>query len=142
MRHPAPLPRDKETLLREIDASIKIKDIRTLQRLRDAVEVKWWESGLILALFVSALGFLACVALWLTADSASAKTWLEKSVFFWFVPLVFSIVLTLEVVLAKLAALRRLNEVLTDVFEATRQEVDKLSAAQRREQKETTTDKG
>ena len=132
MRFPPPLPRDKETLLRELDASIKIKDIQALERLRERVEIKWWESGLILILFVSALGFLSSVVLLLRRASPISGALMQRWVLVWFIPLVFAIILTLEVVLAKLNALRRLNQATAHVLEALRQEVVQLSSAERR----------
>jgi hypothetical protein len=123
---PPPLPRDKDSLLREVDASIRIKDIRTLDRLRDTARVRWWESGLILLLFASGLGFLTSVVFLMTTQSDKARLWLEKSTLFWFLPLVFSIILTLEIILTKIAAMRRLNEFSAALIADMRKEIDAL----------------
>ena len=56
-----PPPRDPKMLLREMTARIKIKDIAQLDKLRDRVSVKWYESALVGLLFVAALTFLAVV---------------------------------------------------------------------------------
>ncbi|MCX7014388.1 MAG: hypothetical protein NTW86_17855 [Candidatus Sumerlaeota bacterium] len=152
MTPPPPLPHDKKTLLREVDASIKIRDIKQMDRLRDQVDVKWWESGLILLLFVCALGFMISTALYLTAqsprpgellsaqihtdaarlaDAAKAlqrKEFLLKAVFIWFLPMVFSIILTLEVILRKINALRRLHHVSAQILETLRKDLARPSA--------------
>jgi len=128
MTPPPPLPHDKKTLLREVDASIKIRDIRQMDRLRDQVEVKWWESGLILLLFVCALGFLVSAGLWLTARSPQAEAIFLKAVFIWFMPLVFSIILTLEAILRKINALRRLHHLSAQVLESMREDLARLAA--------------
>jgi hypothetical protein len=129
MSHPRPFPRGKEALLREVGASIKIKNIQELHRLREAVETKWWESALVLSLFVATLLFLGAAALLLTGPADINRVWMERVVLFCFIPLVFAIVLTLEVLLAKLRALRRLNELSVKVIEAMREELMELRRA-------------
>jgi len=123
------LPRDKDSLIREVDASIKIKDIRTLDRLREMARVRWWESGLILMLFASGLGFLTSVVFLMSTHSDKARVWLEKSTLFWFLPLVFSIILTLEIILTKIAAMRRLNDFSAALIADMRKEIDALRKA-------------
>lgn len=119
-----PLPRDKDSLLRELNARIRIKDIKSFYRLRDEVSVKWYESLLILLLFVSTLGFLAFVVLLLMNDSAKAVALLQRAILVWSIPLVLTFVLTIEVVLGKLNSLRKLNEVFTHLIEEIQKHQD------------------
>jgi len=124
MNPQSPLPRDKESLLREINARIRIKDIKSLYRLRDQVSVKWYESALILLLFVSTLGFLSFVLLLLLHDSGTAAVLLQRAVLIWSIPLVLTFVLTLEVILAKLNSLRQLNELATHLLDEIQRQLD------------------
>ena len=102
---PPRLPRDRESLTREIDAVIKITDIRHAHRHREAVEPKWWEPGLVRALFVSGLGFLI-TAYRLIPDTSPALFWFFYG---WTVAFVVTLITVLEHLLTKLAALRRLH---------------------------------
>ena len=129
MSTPAPYPRDKDKLLREIDASIKIKDIRRVYRLRDEVDVKWWESVLVLLLFVSSLGLLALILIFFRSESVEIQGMVQRMIFLFLIPFIFSIVLTLEVVLMKINALRRLNAISVDLIEAMRRELEKPSGS-------------
>lgn len=123
-----PMPRDKDSLLREINARIRIKDIKSLYRLREQISVKWYESLLILLLFVSALGFLAFVVLLLFYDGESARVLLERAVLIWTIPLVLTFVLTLEVILNKITSLRQLNELAASLLEAIQKQLERYDA--------------
>ncbi|OPZ17360.1 MAG: hypothetical protein BWZ10_01219 [candidate division BRC1 bacterium ADurb.BinA364] len=111
MSIPPPLPSDKERLLREVDASIRIKDLRRLDHLNEAVDFKWWESALILLMFLCALGFIITALVALDAEQSRPETlgMLRKILLGWTIPLVFSFVFVCEMTLLKLRAMRRLT---------------------------------
>jgi len=119
-----PLPRDKETLLREVNARIRIKDIKALYRLRDEIEVKWWEPLVLLLLFCSALGFLGFIVLILMNVKPSVQPLLQKSSLIWCIPLVLTLVLTLEMVLSRLNALRQLNRRMLQLLEDMQRQME------------------
>ena len=129
MSPPAPYPHDQDRLLREIDASIKIKDIRRIYRLRDEVEVKWWESALVLLLFVSSLGLLALILIFFRSEPGEIQAMVQRTIFLFLIPFILSIVLTLEVVLVKINALRKLNALSVDLIENMRLKIENLSGA-------------
>jgi hypothetical protein len=99
-----PLPRDAPTLAREVDAALRVKDIRRLHRWRDALERKWYESGIIVLLFISGLGFMITVYKMLPAGN----TLLFWFIFAWFALFVLSLIAVIEFLLAKVHALRQL----------------------------------
>lgn len=103
---PEPYPEDKDTLLREVSATIRIRDLRELDKLRDQISIKWWESTLILLLFVSSTGFVATVGRVLLAQESKISIF----VLVWFCAMIVALVATLEFILMKLRALRRLQE--------------------------------
>ena len=49
--------RNREQLLQELDARVRIKDIKAVYDLKDAIEFKWYEPLLKLLLVAAALGF-------------------------------------------------------------------------------------
>ena len=55
------LPRDPGRLLKEVDAAIKIRDIEKVQHWRERIELQWWESGIVVMLFISGLGFMITI---------------------------------------------------------------------------------
>ncbi|MFH0793126.1 MAG: hypothetical protein V2A74_03750 [bacterium] len=103
---PEPYPDDKDALLREVSATIRIRDLGELHKLRDQISVKWWESALILLLFVAATGFVATAGRILIAQESKISLF----VLIWFCAMVVALVATLEFILLKLRALRRLQE--------------------------------
>jgi hypothetical protein len=117
------LPRDPEKLLREVDAAIRIKDIKNIQRYRDRVELKWWESGIVILLFISGLGFMITIYKLLPSEG----TPLFWFVFFWFALFTITLVAAVEFLLAKIAALRSLYEInarVLDTLEKSMSRVD------------------
>ena len=98
--------REPETLLREVDAAIRIRDIERLQRWRDALEVRWWESATVVMLFVSGLGFIITIFKLIPAGNR-ALFWF---VFFWFFLFTLTLVASVEMLVAKINALRGLCE--------------------------------
>jgi hypothetical protein len=105
--------RDPGKLLREVDAAIKIKDIERIQRWRDAVEVKWWESSVVVLLFISGLGFIITIFKLIPRDNAP----LFWFVFFWFLLFVLTLVAAVELVVTKINALRALHELHSRMLE-------------------------
>ena len=103
------LPRDRETLLREIDAAIKIRDIEKVQRWREQIELKWYEAGIVMLLFISGLGFVITIYK-LIPQQNNALFWF---VFFWFLLFTITLVAAVEFLLAKISALRELYQLNT-----------------------------
>lgn len=98
--------REPETLLREVDAAIRIRDIERQQRWREALEVRWWESATVVMLFVSGLGFIITIFNLIPAENR-ALFWF---VFFWFFVFTLTLVASVEMLIAKINALRGLCE--------------------------------
>jgi len=96
----------KTTLAQEVDALIRLYDVTEFEKLREATEPKWWEHGIVVLLFVSALGMLAS-GYKLIPNNVAAIHWF---VMFWVVLFVATLVAVIEFVLRKLRALRRLYE--------------------------------
>ena len=92
---------------------IKIKDIERVQRWRDAVEVKWWESAVVVLLFISGLGFIITIFKLIPRDNAP----LFWFVFFWFLLFVLTLVAAVELVITKINALRALHELHSRMLE-------------------------
>ncbi|MBX7243912.1 MAG: hypothetical protein K1X53_00335 [Candidatus Sumerlaeaceae bacterium] len=101
------LPRDPKKLVREVDAAIRLSDIEKLQRYRDAVESKWWESGLVVLLFISGFAFIITIFKLIPGQNP-ALFWF---VFGWFFLFVMAVVASIEFLLTKIRALRRLYEI-------------------------------
>ncbi|MCX7716795.1 MAG: hypothetical protein N2111_00105 [Candidatus Sumerlaeaceae bacterium] len=102
-----PLPRDARTLLREVDAAIQVKDIGRIHRWRNVLERKWYESGLTVILFISGLGFMITVYKLLPAGN----TLLFWFIFAWFALFTLSLIGVIELLLAKVHALRELYQI-------------------------------
>ena len=105
--------RDPKTLLKEVDAAIRVKDIQKSYRYRERIERQWWESGIILMLFISGLAFIITIYKLIPADEPR----LFWFVFFWFALFVITLIATLELVLSKISALRALNEINSRLIE-------------------------
>lgn len=101
------LPRDPDSLNREVDALIRISDIQTIYRYREQLESKWWEPAVVALLFVSGLGFILTIYK-LIPDREPLLFWF---VFGWFVLFVLTLIATIEFLLVKIAALRKLHEI-------------------------------
>lgn len=114
------LSHDPKTLLREVDAAIKIKDISKIHRYRDQVELKWWESGIVLLLFISGLGFMITIYK-LIPHTTTALFWF---VFFWFALFTMALIATIEFILLKIHALRQLYEIHNRLLERMERELD------------------
>ena len=114
------LPNDPQRLLREVDAAIKIKDIKNVIQYRDRVQLKWWESAIIILLFMSGLGFVLTIYKLIPAGNP-ALFWF---VFLWFVVFVVTLVATIEFLLAKINALRQLYEINARILARIEKEVE------------------
>jgi hypothetical protein len=98
--------RDAGTLIKEVDATIRIKDIQRVHRYRERLESKWWESGVIVMLFISGSGFIITIYKLIPANHSM----LFYFIFFWFLLFILTLIATLELVLVKIAALRVLYD--------------------------------
>lgn len=120
------LPRDPNRLLKEVDAAIKIRDIETVQRWRERIELQWWESGIVVMLFISGLGFMITIFKLIPRQNAP----LFWFVFFWFALFIITLICAVEFMLAKINALRHLQEYEGRAMEAMRQQVRQALAGQ------------
>ncbi|MCB2156188.1 hypothetical protein KQI84_15025 [bacterium] len=104
MSSPHP-PRDPKQLLVEMDARIKVRDIREWEKLKHQVSIKWWESGLLLLLFLSGLGILVTIAKLVPRDNGL----LYAFILVWFGLFVLAVIACLEFLVLKFRALRRMQ---------------------------------
>lgn len=101
-----PPPRDPKKLLVEMDARMKVRDIRHWDRLKRQVEIKWWESGLIALLVVSGIGMM--VTIWkLTTDH---NDMLRAFIATWCGLFLLTLVGCVEFLIAKFRALRAMHD--------------------------------
>lgn len=107
------MPRDRDSLVREVDALIRISDIQTIHRYRDQMENKWWEPAIVALLFISGLGFVLTIYKLIPAQ----EPLLFWFVFGWFALFVLTLIASIEFLLLKISALRRLHEVHTRVID-------------------------
>jgi hypothetical protein len=128
----ARFPRDRETLLRELDAAIKIRDIERVQRWRDRVELKWYEAGIVLLLFISGLGFVITIFKLIPHNNAQ----LFWFVFFWFLLFTITLVAAVEFLLAKIHALRQLYNLNTLMLERVEKQLSHFLQQQSTQQHE------
>ncbi|MGI8908676.1 MAG: hypothetical protein ACR2IE_19565 [Candidatus Sumerlaeaceae bacterium] len=105
--------RDPKMLLKEVDAAIRVKDIQKIHRYRERIERQWWESGIVIMLFISGLGFIITIYK-LIPISDPRVFWF---VFLWFSLFVLTLIATLEIVLSKISALRALYEINSKLIE-------------------------
>jgi len=115
--------RDPKTLLKEVDAAIRIKDIQKVHRYRERIERQWWESGIVVMLFISGLGFMITIYKLIPAN----HNMLFWFIFFWFALFVLTLITTIEILLAKISALRSLYEINSRLLE----EIERRSAEER-----------
>ena len=115
-------PRDPKMLLTEVSARIKIKDIKRLYDLRDRVAVKWYESGLVALLFVSALSFLVIMINLIPDTNVIVRNFVIVSS----VSLILIVTAVLEFLLRKFSAMRTLYEIHSRLLEDLDKELTKL----------------
>lgn len=119
------LPRGKDELLREVDLRLRLTDIRKLYETKHRLAPKWWESGILLILFASALGLLASLVQYARSTGTVIDNWLV----FWFGLMILTVVFSFEFLLVKIYALRRANELMVRILEDARERIDALEAA-------------
>ena len=119
---PKSYPYDPKNLEAEVSAVVKIKDIEELYRLRDKVSVKWWETGLIVLLFVSGFGFILTVSK-LIPMSQPVVYWF---IFFWVGAIILTMIGCIEFLIGKFRALRRLYEIHTRILQAMQKELSEI----------------
>lgn len=120
------LPRDPDELVREIDAAIKIRDIKRVLQWREQIELKWYEAGIVLLLFISGLGFVITIFK-LIPHQNNALFWF---VFFWFFLFTITLVAAVEFLLAKISALRELYQLNTLKLDRLEKKLSHLALAQ------------
>jgi len=98
-------PRDPRQLLIEMDARLKVRDINERERLRRAVETRWWEPGLLAVLFVSGIGVVFTVLQLVPAGNSL----LYGFIVFWILLHVVTVILCVEFLSQKFRALRRMH---------------------------------
>lgn len=90
----------------EMDARMKVRDIREWENLKRRVELKWWESGLLALLFISAVGALVTVAKLVTVENRL----LYGFIIAWCGLFILTLVACVEFLITKFRALRRMHE--------------------------------
>lgn len=118
-------PRDAKHLLREVDATIRIKDIREWHRLRDVVAIKWWESSLLALLFISGIGIIVTVAKLIPNDPRI----LYYFILGWSVLWILTLISCIEFLILKFRALRRMHEITDRVIRRLESDADRVRAA-------------
>ncbi len=98
-------PRDPRQLLVEMDARLKVRDIREREHLRRVVDTHWWEPGLLALLFVSGVGVTVTV-MQLVPDG---NRLLYGFIVFWILLHLATVIACLEFLSHKFRALRRLH---------------------------------
>jgi Ca2+/Na+ antiporter len=116
-----PLPHDSDMLVKEVTATVKIKDIKEIYRLKDRLSVKWWEPAVIFLLFISGFGFIFTVT-----RIVHTKDPEQFFVFFWFVLLLLTLIAATELLISKIKALRRLSEIQMRLITDLQKEVEHL----------------
>ena len=124
-----PLPQDPEMLVKEVTATIKIKDIKEIYRLKDRLSVKWWEPAVIFLLFISGFGFILTVT-----RIVHTKDPEQFFVFFWFVLLLLTLIASTELLISKIKTLRRLSEIQMRLITDLQKGVQQIKQAQGKDQ--------
>jgi hypothetical protein len=106
-------PRDPRQLLVEMDARLKVREIREADRLRRAVDTRWWEPGLLAVLFVSGIGVVFTVLQLVPAGNEL----LYGFIVFWILLHVVTVILCLEFLSHKFRALRQMHARTTRVLD-------------------------
>ena len=94
----------KDQVVKEVEALIRLYDVRELQRLREQIEDRWWESGLRVLLFITGLGFIITVYELIPRQSAP----LFWFVFGWVLLFILTLLGLIEYLIYKMRALCRL----------------------------------
>jgi hypothetical protein len=105
-------PRDRETLVRDVSVSLQLKDIKRDQELKEQAAARWWERGVVTLLFLSTVGFLTTLIAINFAPVEKTPLIFKYVLYITFGVMMVSLIGLLEILLAKLAALRRLYTLL------------------------------
>jgi hypothetical protein len=114
-------------------ARIKVRDIRHLHTLREQVEPKWYESFFYVILFPAAFGLIFVVIKGVESGRFVNQSDLLIARFFyvWFVLFVLGLSAMIELILARMRALREITTAMYDeivllhrAVEATQQAMD------------------
>lgn len=141
--------RSRDELIQELDARVKIKDIKEIYDLKDALAVKWWEPLVKLLVFVSAVGFILTFAYFLQTGTELVASASERArepgvsiesarvifwiIIGWFFVLIVAGLGSLELLLLKFQAMRRLHEIQLRIIEHLQGEMEQLLVAKRQE---------
>ena len=101
-------PRDPEALVRDVQVSLQLKDIKRDQTLGERASAHWWERGIITVLFLSTVGFLTTLITINFAPQEQIPTLFKYILYVTFGVMMVALIALLELVLAKLAAVRRI----------------------------------
>jgi hypothetical protein len=134
----------REELLQELDARVRIKDIKAVYDLKDALQLRWWEPLLKMLVIVAGIGFAVTfihlldrgVDVLAALDERTQGPGLHPEtakLVFWFIAGCFSVMLiaglvSLEILLARIAAMRRLHEIELKVIEHLQAEMEEMRA--------------
>ncbi len=134
--------RNREALIQEIDARGRIREIQAHYDLQEALEAKWWEPLLKIGLLVAGIGFAVtflhflqrAVDLYgaLAAESSAPGPSPETlRIVFWmiagsFAAMLVTGLLCVEVLMARIAAMRRLNQLQAETLAHLSAEVQTL----------------
>jgi hypothetical protein len=142
-------PRDKETLLREMDARMRLSDIKRLHALHHRMAPSWWEPVFVILLFAAALGLLASLHQYVAArdrlverltdpQNAEIDKWilfselqnrpLNKWMLFWFGLTILMTIMCFQIILFRIYNFRRMSDVLMRSVEDARNRMDRLEA--------------
>lgn len=122
MALPKPYPKDAEKLLREVSATTKIHDIKEYYKLKERVEVKWWESAIVFVLFIAGLGFVFTMIYLVPVENREI---FFRFLAFWSGLLILALIATIEFLIAKIRALRRLHDIQTRLIEGIQNEIER-----------------
>jgi len=129
----------RDLLFQELDAQGKIRDIRVLDRLKDAIEPKWYEAPLKMLVVVAAIAFAATFLLFLDKGlelfaslqqgGEDPETLHQGRVIFWFIAGSFTVLvaggmLIIELLVVRIYALRRLMEIQMRALEQVHREAN------------------
>lgn len=100
-----PYSRQPELLSKEVSATLKLKEIKEYYRLKEQLQVKWWEIFVMALLFVAGLGFILTILYLLPPKNLELYF---RFLVFWSILLVIAVIGTLEILMVKVRALYRL----------------------------------
>lgn len=99
-----PPRRDPASLVREVDAAIRLHDTRALDRIKERLQPRWWEGALTGLLFVAGLGLIIVLYPLLPRPNNAVFGFL----LFFVILFILALIASLESLLARQRALRDL----------------------------------